>query len=146
MNFNAEIAPLLPTGIYTIPEVSMVGQTAESLGANGVDFIVGHANYLETPRGEIVGERIGFLKLLFHREDMRLLGVHVIGEHATELAHIGLLAMLVGGGSDLFDRTCFNLPTLGDLYRIANYKALLARRCGRKARDSNESPVSPLRN
>ena len=97
----------------------MVGQTAESLCANRVDFIVDHASYLETPRGEIVGERIGFLKLLFHREDMRLLGVHVIGEHATELAHIGLLAMLVGGGSDLFERACFNIPTLGDLYRIA---------------------------
>jgi len=127
VNFEAGIAPLLPTGIYTIPEVSMVGATEESLVANGTDFVVGRANYLETSRGEIVGERIGFLKLLFRREDMRLLGVHVIGEHATELAHLGLLAMLVKGGSEIFDRACFNLPTLGDLYRIATYKALLAR-------------------
>jgi NAD(P) transhydrogenase len=127
LNFTTEIAPLLPTGIYTIPEVSMVGETEESLVAKGIQFVIGRANYLETPRGEIVGERIGFLKLLFHREDMRLLGVHVIGEYATELAHLGLLAMLMRTGSKLFDRACFNLPTLGDLYRIATYKAQLAR-------------------
>jgi NAD(P) transhydrogenase len=128
---TAGIAPLLPTGIYTIPEVSMVGETEESLIANGIQYVVGRANYLETPRGEIVGERIGFLKLLFRREDMRLLGVHVIGEHATELAHLGLLAMLMRAGSELFDCACFNLPTLGDLYRIATYKALLARHRGK---------------
>jgi NAD(P) transhydrogenase len=127
LNFTSEIAPLLPTGIYTIPEESMVGETEESLVANGIQFVVGRANYLQTPRGEIVGERIGFLKLLFHREEMRLLRVHVIGQHATELAHLGLLAMLMRVGSELFDRACFNLPTLGDLYRIATYKAVLAR-------------------
>jgi NAD(P) transhydrogenase len=131
VSFGAGIAPLLPTGIYTIPEVSMVGETEESLVANGIQFLVGRASYLETPRGEIVGERIGFLKLLFRRQDMRLLGVHVIGEHATELAHLGLLAMLMRAGSELFDGACFNLPTLGDLYRIATYKALLARHRGR---------------
>ena len=89
-----------------------------------------HSDELKLPahgrRGEIVGERVGFLKLLFRRRDMGLLGVHVISEHATELAHLGLLAMLVEGGSQLFTQACFNLPTLGDLYRIATYKALLA--------------------
>jgi NAD(P) transhydrogenase len=126
VNFTAEIAPLLPTGIYTIPEVSMVGETEQSLLADGIPFVVGRANYLDTPRGEIVGERSGFLKLLFRKEDMRLLGVHVIGEHATELVHLGLLAMLMGAGSELCDHACFNLPTLADLYRIATYKALFA--------------------
>jgi NAD(P) transhydrogenase len=125
-NPKAEIAPILPVGIYTIPEVSMVGETEESLAARDVDFVVGRANYLEVPRGEMVGERIGFLKLLFRRADMRLLGVHVIGEHATELVHVGVLTMLVEGGSQLLTRACFNIPTLHDLYRIATYKALLA--------------------
>jgi NAD(P) transhydrogenase len=125
--YKKEIGPLLPNGIYTIPEVSTVGQTEESLVAEDVDFVVGRANYQENPRGEIVGDYVGFLKLLFRREDMRLLGVHVIGEHATELLHIGLVAMLAEGGSDLFSRACFNYPTLGDLYKTATYKALFAR-------------------
>jgi NAD(P) transhydrogenase len=130
INPNAEIAPILPVGIYTIPEVSMVGETEESLAARDVDFVVGRANYLEVPRGEMVGERIGFLKLLFRRADMRLLGAHVIGEHATELVHVGVLTMLVEGGSQLLTQACFNIPTLHDLYRIATYKALLACREG----------------
>jgi NAD(P) transhydrogenase len=95
VNFKAEIAPLLPIGIYTIPEASMVGETEESLVAKGVAFVIGRADYLEAPRGEIVGERNGLLKLLFRRDDMRLLGVHVIGEHATELAHLGLPALVL---------------------------------------------------
>jgi NAD(P) transhydrogenase len=119
VNFKAEIAPLLPIGIYTIPEASMVGETEESLVAKGVAFVSGRADYLEAPRGEIVGERNGLLKLLFRGDDMRLLGVHVIGEHATELVHLGLLAMLMEAGSEVFTRACFNIPTLGDLYRIA---------------------------
>jgi NAD(P) transhydrogenase len=75
---------------------------------------------------------------------MRLLGVYVIGEHASELAHLGLLAMLMRAGSELFDRACFNLPTLGDLYRIATYKALLARHRARQANSSNEFSVVNL--
>jgi NAD(P) transhydrogenase len=108
VNFKADVASLLPIGIYTIPEASMVGETEESLVTKGVAFVIGRADYLEVPRGEIVGERSGLLKLLFRRDDMRLLGVHVIGEHATELVHLGLLAMLMEGGSEVFTRACFN--------------------------------------
>ena len=121
---KSELATLLPTGIYTIPEASMVGETEASLREKGVDFIAGRANYADLPRGEIIGDETGFLKLLFRRDDMRLLGVHVIGEQATEVVHIGLIAMLAEAGADLFTRACFNYPTLGDLYKYAAYDAL----------------------
>lgn len=118
------MAPLLPTGIYTIPELSMVGETEESLRAQGLDYVAGRADYASNSRGEIIGERNGFLKLLFRREDMRLLGVHIIGEQATELIHIGMMVMLGGGGAGLLDCACFNVPTLADLYKLATARAL----------------------
>lgn len=119
--------PYIPTGIYTIPEVSMIGATEEKLKADGVDYIVGRARYADNVRGRIVGDDSGFIKLLFRRDDMRLLGAHVLGEHATELAHLGLLALLTESGADLFNRACFNYPTLGDLYKYATYDALRQR-------------------
>jgi NAD(P) transhydrogenase len=82
---------------------------------------------MDNPRGQIVGDENGLLKLIFARDDMRLLGVHVIGEQATELVHIGLVAMMSGAGAALFNRTCFNYPTLGDLYKYATYEAILKR-------------------
>jgi NAD(P) transhydrogenase len=124
---KADLAALLPTGIYTIPEVSMVGETQEALKQQRVDFIVGRAHYADNPRGRIIGDATGLLKLLFRRDDMRLLGIHVIGEQATEVTHLGLLALLTESGADLFNRACFNYPTLGELYKYATYDALLQR-------------------
>lgn len=121
---KTEIANVLPTGIYTIPEVSTVGETEESLKAKGVDYVVGRAPYRQNARGEIIGDCTGFLKLLFDRSNMKLLGVHVIGEQASELVHVGLMAMLTGSGVELFNRACFNYPTLGDLYKYAAYDAM----------------------
>jgi NAD(P) transhydrogenase len=122
--FKKDLATILPTGIYTIPEASMVGETEETLRTQGVDFLVGRARYADLPRGEIIGDDTGFLKLIFRRSDLRLLGVHVIGEQATEVVHIGLIALLAEAGADLFNRACFNYPTLGDLYKYATYDAL----------------------
>jgi NAD(P) transhydrogenase len=122
---KCDIAPLLPTGVYTIPEASMVGDTEQTLKAKGVEYVVGRANYSQHPRGLIIGDETGFLKLLFERDTRKLLGVHVIGEHATELVHIGLVAMLTESHMELFNRACFNYPTLGDLYKYATYDALL---------------------
>ena len=119
------LARLLPTGIYTIPEVSFVGETEESLTAKHVPYVVGRCRYADTPRGEIIGDHLGFLKLLFDRTDRRLLGVHVIGEQATEVVHIGLVAMTQNSTADLFQRICFNYPTLGDLYKYATQDALI---------------------
>lgn len=118
-------APILPTGIYTIPEVSMVGETEESLTRQSIEFVAGRALYSQNPRGRLIGDEAGFLKLLFRRTDMRLMGVHVIGEQATDLVHIGLMALLGKGDAELFNHACFNYPTLGDLYKYATYDALL---------------------
>jgi NAD(P) transhydrogenase len=124
MDRTAHASGLLPTGVYTIPEVSMVGETEESLVRAGVDHIVGRAPYSSTARGRIIGDADGFLKLLFRRSDLKLLGVHAIGEQATELVHIGLMALLTGSGADLFDEACFNIPTLGGLYKVAALDAM----------------------
>lgn len=115
---------LLPTGIYTIPEVGMVGETEESLKQKGTSYVVGLGPYQANARGRIVGDDGGFLKLLFHREDMKLLGVHAIGERATELVHLGLLAMLTESTAELFSEMCFNMPTLGELYKLASLDAI----------------------
>jgi NAD(P) transhydrogenase len=127
ITLKADLSSVLPTGIYTIPEASMVGETEESLKAKRVDYVAGRARYAENPRGRIVGDAAGFLKLLFRREDMRLLGAHVVGEQATEVVHIALMALLTESGADLFNRACFNYPTLGDLYKYATYDAILQR-------------------
>jgi NAD(P) transhydrogenase len=125
--FKQKIARVLPAGIYTIPEVSTAGLTEPQAREKGLDIIVGWADYQHNPRGQIIGDKTGFLKLIFQRSDLKLLGVHVIGELATEVVHIGLMALMTGGGADLFLDTCFNYPTLGDLYKLATHDALLKR-------------------
>jgi len=127
LGFKSEVSPILPYGIYTIPEVSMAGETEESLREKKLDYVAGKALYRENARGEIIGDRIGFLKLLFRRSDMRLLGIHVIGEQASELIHVGLAALIMNAGWDLFHRICFNYPTLGVMYQRAAYAAAGAR-------------------
>ena len=105
----------------------MVGETEESLKEKNIPYVIGRARYADNPRGQIIGDEAGLLKLIFRPEDMRLIGVHVVGEQATELVHIGLVAMLAGVGANLFNRVCFNYPTLGELYKLATYEALLKR-------------------
>ncbi|MCY2959235.1 MAG: Si-specific NAD(P)(+) transhydrogenase [Planctomycetota bacterium] len=126
--YDKQASPLLPTGIYTIPEVSTVAETERSLKEKGIDYVVGRGAYSNNARGKIIGDERGFLKLLFRRSDMKLLGVHAIGEQATELVHVGLIALLCDGDARLFDRACFNYPTLGDLYKHATYDAMLKAR------------------
>jgi NAD(P) transhydrogenase len=126
-DLKKKIAPILPTGIYTIPEVSTAGLSEVQAREKGIDVIIGRADYFHNPRGQIIGDKSGFLKLVFNREDMKLLGVHVIGELATEIVHIGLMGLMTGGGADLFLEACFNYPTLGDLYKLATSDAVLKR-------------------
>ena len=120
------VSHLLPNGIYTIPEVSMVGETEESLKKKGIAYVVGRTRYEENARGQIIGDKEGFLKLLFRKSDMKLIGVHVIGELATEVVHIGLMAMLTEQTAEIFVEACFNVPTLGMLYKTATIQALQA--------------------
>ena len=121
---RSEVSPILPTGIYTIPEIGCAGATERALQEQKVDYVVGRALYAQNARGEIIGDGSGVLKLLFRREDGRLLGVHVIGEGATEVVHIGLLGLLTGSDWNVLSRACFNYPTLGDLYKTAAENAL----------------------
>jgi NAD(P) transhydrogenase len=121
---QTNLSPLLPNGIYTIPEVGMVGETEESLNKKQVPYIVGRASYWDNARGRIIGDKDGFLKLLFSKDDHKLLGVHIMGELATDVVHIGLVAMMCNASADLFIDACFNLPTLGILYKTATLHAL----------------------
>lgn len=127
LKYKTALAPVLPFGIYTIPEVSMAGATEQELQEKKVPYVAGRTSYGMNARGQIIGDQTGLLKLLFEPEHMKLLGVHLIGEQATELIHIGLTALLAGGTADLFIQTCFNYPTLSETYKYATYDALGAR-------------------
>ncbi|MFQ5875976.1 MAG: FAD-dependent oxidoreductase, partial [Dehalococcoidia bacterium] len=113
------IASLLPYCLFTIPEISMVGKTEEELTQASVPYEVGLARYKETARGQIIGDRRGTLKLLVHSETRKLLGVHIIGQGAAELVHIGQVAIALGGTLDFLVNNPFNYPTLAECYRIA---------------------------
>jgi len=115
---------LLPYGIYTIPEISMVGRNEDELTRDGVPYEVGVARYREIARGQLIGDTVGMLKLLFHSETRELLGVHVIGEGATELVHIGQAVIAHGGKLDYFIDAVFNYPTLAECYKVAALAAL----------------------
>jgi NAD(P) transhydrogenase len=112
-----------PVGIYAIPEVSMVGATEQELTKQKVPYETGVARYKEISRGQIVGDESGMFKMLFHRDDRRLLGCHCIGSGATELIHVGQAVLGLGGGLDYFLNTVFNYPTLAECYKVAAYNA-----------------------
>ena len=114
---------LLPYGIYTVPQISTVGRTEEELTEAGIPYEVGTAQYREIARGQILGDLNGMLKLIFHLETRELLGVHIIGEGASELVHIGQAVMTFGGGADYFLNTVFNYPTLAECYKTATLDA-----------------------
>ena len=129
LKYKTGLARILPLGIYTIPECSSAGENEESLRDKKISYVVGKTLYSQNSRGFIIGDKDGFLKLLFRAEDMKLLGIHCIGEQATDLVHIGLTALLLEQGADIFINTCYNYPTLSEMYKYATYDAL-----GRKQR------------
>jgi NAD(P) transhydrogenase len=113
-----------PYGIYTIPEISFIGKTEEQLTDEDVPYEVGMAYYRETARGQIRGDTTGRLKLIFHRDTRKVLGVHIIGEGASELVHIGQAVMTLDGTVDYFVETVFNYPTLAECYKAAAFNGL----------------------
>jgi NAD(P) transhydrogenase len=113
-----------PYGIYTIPEISFIGKTEEQLTDEDVPYEVGVAYYREIARGQIRGDTTGRLKIVFHRETRHLLGVHIIGEGASELLHIGQAVMALGGRLDYFIDTVFNYPTLAEAYKTAAFNGI----------------------
>jgi len=118
------VPELLPYGIYSIPEISMVGWTEERLTKEGIPYESGVANYREIARGQLLGDEIGMLKLLIHQESHAILGVHVIGTGATELVHIGQTAIAFKATVEYFVNTVFNYPTLAECYKVAALNGL----------------------
>ena len=116
---TSSVPQLFPYGIYTIPEISYVGQNEEQLTAAGIPYETGVARYREIARGHILGDETGLMKLLFNRETRQLLGVHIIGEGASELVHIGQAVLAFGGKIDYFINSVFNYPTLAECYKVA---------------------------
>ncbi len=113
-----------PYGIYTIPEISFIGKTEEQLTDEDVPYEVGMAYYRDVARGQIRGDTTGRLKLIFHRDTRKVLGVHIIGEGATELVHIGQAVMSLNGTMEYFIDAVFNYPTLAECYKVAAFNGL----------------------
>jgi NAD(P) transhydrogenase len=124
LKYKAGIARHLPIGVWTIPELSMVGETEESVRARKHPYVVGRCRYHHNPRGALIGECWGLLKLVFSLPDEQLLGVHMIGENACELIASGLVGMTMGATTATFMDTCFNYPSLSDMYKYATYDAM----------------------
>jgi NAD(P) transhydrogenase len=115
---------LFPYGIYTIPEISTVGRSEEELTEQGIPYEVGKAQYREIARGQIIGDHTGLLKLIFHLDTHELLGVHIIGEGASELVHIGQAVMAFKGKVEYFINNVFNYPTLAECYKTAAFDGI----------------------
>lgn len=118
------MSEIFPYGIYTIPEISMIGETEEQLKERGADFVVGKARYREVARGLITGDRWGLLKILVDRKTLKILGVHIIGDNAADLIHIGQAVMTLQGDVRYFVQSVFNYPTLAEAYKLAAFQAV----------------------
>lgn len=134
---------LMPYGIYTIPEISTVGKSEQTLTEEAVPYEIGIARYREIARGQLISDTAGFLKLLFHPESRRLLGVHAIGTGATEIVHIGQTVMAAGMPLDYFVETVFNYPTLAECYKVAALDGLNRIRSWNQL-SLTEEPAAPV--
>ena len=124
LKYKTSVATNLPYGIYTIPELSTIGMTEEQCRDKGVHFEVGRAFYRSNARGQIIGDTKGLIKLVFDADDLKLLGVHIVGENASELLHVGMMVMQFGGTINAFIESVFNFPTLSEAYKYAAYDGL----------------------
>ncbi|HTK55997.1 MAG TPA: FAD-dependent oxidoreductase, partial [Gemmatimonadales bacterium] len=132
LRYKERMSPVLPLAVYTVPEIGMVGLTEEEARAKGEEVEVGRAEYARNARAQIIGDQSGLIKLVFRVEDKKLLGVHLVGELASELVHIGAEVVRTGGTIDAFIDAVYNWPTLSDSYKYAAYDGLgaLKRRMG----------------
>ncbi len=121
---DAEPVSSVPTGIYTIPEISSIGKTEQELTDEKIPYEVGQAFFKDLARAQIIGERTGVLKILFHRETLELLGIHCYGNHASEIIHIGQAVMKCNATLEYFVNTTFNYPTMAEAYRVAALNGL----------------------
>ncbi len=118
---------LVPTGVYTIPEIACVGLSQSQASAGRIDLVVGRADFREVARAHIAGEAAGFLSLLCERASGRVLGVQVLGEGATDLVHLGQAAIAMGATADFFVEQIFNFPTMTEAYRVAAFDVIKQR-------------------
>jgi NAD(P) transhydrogenase len=130
LKYKQQVSNVLPYGVWTIPEIATVGDTEDALVQKQTAFEVGRSSYRINPRGQILGDTDGFLKLLFDPDSQKILGVSIVGEHACELIHLAASVMSFGGTIDYFIQGVFNFPALSDAYKYAAYDGLqaLARR------------------
>jgi NAD(P) transhydrogenase len=133
LKYKTRVSPILPFAIYTIPELSSVGKTEQECEEEGVAYETGRALFCNNARGQIVGDSTGMLKLVFDPGSLKILGVHVIGENASELVHTGSMAMQFDATINAFIDSVFNFPSLGETYKYAAYDGLgrVAARRGR---------------
>jgi NAD(P) transhydrogenase len=122
--FKQMVDAITPVGVYSIPEAAAVGITEQQAAADGIDYELGLARYARNSRAMISGSTDGFIKLVFRRADRQLLGVHVLGESATELVHHGQAVLHFNGGIDYFIQAVYNVPTLTETYKYAAYDGL----------------------
>jgi NAD(P) transhydrogenase len=124
LKYKSKVSALLPMAVYTIPEIAALGETEESCRGKGIAYAVGRALYEGNTRGQIIGDLSGLVKLIFSPGDRRLLGVHVLGEGASELVHVGQGCLHYGGAIDYFIEAVFNYPSLAEAYKYAAYDGL----------------------
>jgi NAD(P) transhydrogenase len=124
LKYKQAVSSVMPYGVWTIPEIATVGESEDQLHARGVPYEVGRASFRLNPRGQILGDTDGFVKVVFHPEDQRVLGVTIVGETACELIHVGMTVIAFGGTLDYFIQAAFNFPSLADAYKYAAYDGL----------------------
>jgi NAD(P) transhydrogenase len=124
LKYKTAVSSVMPYGVWTIPEIATVGESEDSLHARGVSYEIGRSSFRLNPRGQIIGDVDGFVKIVFHPEDQRVLGVTIVGETACELIHIGMTVIAFGGTLDFFIQAAFNYPSLADAYKYAAYDGL----------------------
>jgi NAD(P) transhydrogenase len=124
LEYKEKMSHILPLAVYSIPEISMVGVTEDECREKHIPHLIGRAYYENNPRGQIIGDMSGMIKLIFSPADKKLLGAHIIGEQASELIHIAAHVMLEDGTIDAFIHAVYNYPTLADAYKYAAYDGL----------------------
>jgi NAD(P) transhydrogenase len=154
LRYKTAMSAVLPYGVWTVPEIATVGLGEEEARAQGLAVEVGRASFRANPRGQIIGDLAGFVKLVFATDDRRLLGAAVMGEGACELIHVPATVLAFGGPLDHFIDAVYNYPTLGDAFKYAAYdglqrlqkrvsKAMEARSRSATPDASGDRPLSP---
>ncbi len=124
LKYKTQVSAVLPYGVWTVPEIATVGLGEDDARAQGINVEIGKASFRENPRGQIIGDTEGFVKLVFRTDDQKLVGASVLGEGACELIHIPAAVMQFGGTLDYFIQCVFNYPTLSDAFKYAAYDGL----------------------